>query len=357
MADEKLLGRFEMLWDCSFCGKTKLLGITHRHCPECGGAQDQTKRYFPTDADKVAVKDDYAGHDRTCGSCNHANGAKATFCAGCGAPLDEAAAVKKRADQVVQKGQQFMADDALKAEAELTDRKTHEASGKPIARPVMAVKKKSWLWLYILLSVLVLFSLIWFMCIRKKAIDVVVDGQHWTKSIAIEEYKEVEHQDWQDRLPTKRTRQGNCANKQRDSKKVPDGQDCHMRRVDKGDGTFEEREECTTKYRSEPIYDTWCSYWVNEWTVIDTKEATADDGAEPAWPETGMKPVGLVMQGSRREGARTETFTVDLADKKGHAFHCDVGKDLWSKLTKGTAAKASVRTGSDEFVCGDLKPK
>jgi hypothetical protein len=51
MADEKLLGRFEMLWDCSFCGKTKLLAITHRHCAECGAPQDQTKRYFPSEED------------------------------------------------------------------------------------------------------------------------------------------------------------------------------------------------------------------------------------------------------------------------------------------------------------------
>src|SRR5438067_1545971 len=115
MADEKLLGTFEMLWDCSFCGATKLLGITHRHCPNCGAEQDQTKRYFPSDADKVAVKEDiYAGTDKVCGSCKAPNGAKAEFCMKCGAPLDEAAAAKKRSEQVVPAGTAFAADDAKK---------------------------------------------------------------------------------------------------------------------------------------------------------------------------------------------------------------------------------------------------
>jgi hypothetical protein len=346
-----------MLWDCSFCGKTKLLGITHRHCPECGGAQDQTKRYFPSDEDKVTVHDDYAGHDRTCASCNHANGGKATFCAGCGAPLAEAAAVKTRGDQVVQAGQKFVADDALKAEAELTGRKTHEGSGKPIERPVAAAKKKSRAWIYILLSVVGLCFLIWFMCIRARSADFTVTARHWTKTIAVEEFKEVEHEAWQDNLPANRTRVGNCRDKQSDSKQVPDGQDCQIRRRDKGDGTFEERQECTPKYRTEPIYKTWCSYWANEWVVIDTKRASADDGAEPAWPETGVKAGGLKMEGSLREGARTETFTVDLKEKSGREHHCDVDQAKWTKLTKGTAAKGEVRARSGEIVCSELKAK
>src|SRR5688572_28230933 len=38
---------FQMLWDCRFCGTSKLLGLDHRHCPNCGAAQDPEWRYFP----------------------------------------------------------------------------------------------------------------------------------------------------------------------------------------------------------------------------------------------------------------------------------------------------------------------
>ena len=49
MADEK---SYEMFWDCEYCGSSKLLGITHRHCPNCGAPQDPEKRYFPPDEEK-----------------------------------------------------------------------------------------------------------------------------------------------------------------------------------------------------------------------------------------------------------------------------------------------------------------
>ena len=37
MADEPET-YYEMLWDCTQCGTTGLLGTTHRHCPSCGAA-------------------------------------------------------------------------------------------------------------------------------------------------------------------------------------------------------------------------------------------------------------------------------------------------------------------------------
>ena len=44
---------YEMLWDCEYCSAQKLLGVTHRFCPECGAAQNPQKRYFPPDDQKV----------------------------------------------------------------------------------------------------------------------------------------------------------------------------------------------------------------------------------------------------------------------------------------------------------------
>ena len=38
---------YQMLWDCRHCGSEGLLGLDHKHCPGCGGAQDTGSRYFP----------------------------------------------------------------------------------------------------------------------------------------------------------------------------------------------------------------------------------------------------------------------------------------------------------------------
>lgn len=347
MSEEKLLGRYQMFWDCSFCGASKLLALDHRHCPECGAAQDQTKRYFPPDGEKKAVADDYAGTDKVCPHCKHANGAKATFCAGCGAPLDEAAAARKRSDQVVRQGQAFLLDDSKKAEAELGD-KPH-----PLAKP--APKKKSRAWIYgLVIAAVVIFS-IWFMCIRKRSADFEVAEQRWKRSIPIEEYREVEEENWRHTLPSG-ARTLSCRDKTYETKKVADGQDCQMRRVDKGDGTFEERQECTTKYRDEPIKRSWCTYAIYRWKEIDVKVTSTSDGSEPPWPDTGVKP-GPQQAGARREGERKEVFEVELAESNGKKHTCAVGQTLWKKLGKGAAAKGEVRARSGEIVCDSLKAK
>jgi len=44
---------YEMLWDCRYCGTKKLLGKTHRHCLECGGAKDATLQCARTPCTKI----------------------------------------------------------------------------------------------------------------------------------------------------------------------------------------------------------------------------------------------------------------------------------------------------------------
>jgi hypothetical protein len=92
---------YQMLWDCRFCGTTKLLGIDHRHCPNCGAAQDPEWRYFPSDADLKVVSDpkyQYAGVDRTCPFCGQPNSAAAKFCKDCGGDLSAAKDVALKSD-------------------------------------------------------------------------------------------------------------------------------------------------------------------------------------------------------------------------------------------------------------------
>jgi ribosomal protein L40E len=342
---DQRLGRYEMLWDCAFCGAARLLGATHRYCPECGAPQDQTRRYFPREDEKVAVADDYAGTDRACAHCGYPNGARATFCAKCGAALDEAAAVRRRAAQTVPAGQAFAADDAERAHAELT--------GAP--RPAPAPRRRSRLWIYLLVAALAIGVAIWFFFIRKRDAELEVAEQRWARVVAIEEYRDVEKESWQHQLPAT-ARTISCYDKTYETKKVRDGEDCRTQRVDQGDGTFEERRECTPRYRSEPVQRPWCRYAVREWTEVDQQRAETRDGSEPGWPEVGLGR-GEQVLGSRRQGARRERFELDLIEPGGKRHTCAVGQALWTKLPPGTVVRGEARARSGEIVCSTIKPK
>src|SRR5688572_6267321 len=90
---------YEMVWDCRYCGAQKLLGLTHRHCPNCGAAQDPTARYFPADDEKVAVENHvYVGADMQCRYCDAASSTRAHNCGRCGAALGEGAPVQLHGD-------------------------------------------------------------------------------------------------------------------------------------------------------------------------------------------------------------------------------------------------------------------
>src|SRR5687768_8288081 len=115
MADEVKQGSdgnvYEMLWDCKFCGTKKLLGKTHRFCPNCGGQQDPSCRYFPADAEKVAVQDHvYVGADKICPACQSVSAASAEFCGNCGSPLDKAASAQTLGERKAGEGKTFEAD-------------------------------------------------------------------------------------------------------------------------------------------------------------------------------------------------------------------------------------------------------
>ena len=97
---ERDLGTYQMLWDCPSCDTPKLLGLDHRHCPNCGAAQEPARRYYPSDEDKIAVRDHrYTGKDKICPACESPASALAHNCGNCGSPLDEAKEVKTREEQ------------------------------------------------------------------------------------------------------------------------------------------------------------------------------------------------------------------------------------------------------------------
>lgn len=312
---EESLGSYEMLWDCPHCDTKGNLGKTHRYCPNCGAPQDESKRYFPTEAQRVKVVDHaFTGVDRKCPNCGTPQSAKASNCGNCGAILDGAKAVPLVFDK----------------------------------QPVKP-KGRRWGW-WILVAVIVFSTLIWWRCIRKREIALQVTGHRWSTIAEIEEYRDVEDHQWRNQVPTE-ARMVTCRQKERSTRQVPDGETCKMVRRDKGDGTFEEVNQCTPRTRSEPVYDDWCDFRINRWTKVEELPKSGT-GLTATFADVPPSKITLGL-GQRRPGPRHATYTLDLHDGK-NARTCDVSEGTWRKYADGQRIKAQVRASSGNLVCSSL---
>ena len=269
MAD-RVKGTYQMLWDCQFCGTRKLLGLTHRHCPTCGAVQDPKSRYFPSDAEKIAVEDHvFFGADLVCPACQAPSSARAKHCGNCGSPLEGATGVQRRADQ---------APGQVPGQA-----------ATPVPAAAQPPKKKSrkalvglgcgCLSLVGVAATVVIALLSW-----SRPTTATAVGHSWSREIEVEAYRTVQESGWCDSKPSS-AYDVSKTEKERSTRKVADGEDCTTVRVDNRDGTFSEKEQCTTRYRDEPVYDDCCEYTVNRWMTARSVRAAGDDAAmAPAWP-------------------------------------------------------------------------
>jgi hypothetical protein len=117
----------------------------------------------------------------------------------------------------------------------------------------------------------------------------------------------------------------------RSTREVPDGEECTTKNVDRGDGTFERRQECHTKYRSEPVYDQKCYYTVNRWRVVRVAELSgAGTVPAPAWPPIALSATGNAL-GCEREGARRATYVLQLRGSDSKSYECPVSDLRWAK--------------------------
>jgi hypothetical protein len=359
---EETKGRYEMLWDCPGCGTEKLLGVTHRHCPNCGAPQDPSKRYYPPESEKIAVENHpYQGVDKACAACDTANAAKAGFCVNCGSPLDDAKAVRTRSEQVgkeaIQAGEKVSdakkdAEAARKAEQERQLAAHGAASG---AAPASGGGKGKIALLVVAVVMLALCGLCGLFFFWQKESGFEVTGHRWERSIAIESLAPVQEKAWRSDMPADAT-DVSCQPEQKETTKVADGEDCVDKRVDKGDGSFEEKKVCTTRYREDPVYADKCTYTVTKWSTSDTAKATGNSLVPaPSWPPVNLANPGTCV-GCQREGAKKESYTLLLKDAAGAAKDCELPMDRWSTMAVGSQWTGAVGVVSGAVDCGSLRP-
>lgn len=319
---------FEMLWDCGQCSTHGLLGKAQRHCPMCGAAQDPAKRYFPEEGKEVQAQGhQFVGADWRCSFCSAPNSASAAFCVECGGPKEGAKAVATITDA---------ANNAARSGVSA-------ASHTPASSATAPLSGVRW-WKIALTLLLAGVAVMAYLFFSKHEETVQVVNKTWSREVDVEQFTAVRTSDWCDALPAgayqvSRTRE------QRSTRQVPDGQDCHDVRSDKGDGTFSKTRECTPRYRDEPVYDDKCSYRINRWQVARTARAQGDARLAPAWP-TPVLSNNLVAGntlGAERLGSQREHYRVQLQSKKDKQWACDLPPSQWETLAEGTSVVLKVR--------------
>lgn len=326
---------YEMMWDCKYCGQKKLLGLTHRFCAGCGAPQDPASRYFPPDAEKVAVKDHpCVGADVYCPACRQPMGRAAKCCTNCGSPIDRGAEVARRNDVVVADPGAFAAPPGAPA--------PKRGSLGVVLAIVGGVGA--------LVVIAVIVVLLW----RREGVFEVT-AREWRRDVAIEVLDLGKKTAWCDERPAG-AREIARHKEARGTKKVPDGETCQTRKKDNGNGTYKEVRECTPKYKDVPETADRCDFEIEQWRTARTltEKGTAPP---PRWPVVTIARPGSCV-GCEREGARTETYTVTLRDAKTSApASCTVSEQRWNELAVGSKWKGRARVMTGGVDCeGFVKP-
>jgi hypothetical protein len=346
------LGTYEMLWDCKFCGAKALPAKTHKFCPTCGAAQDPNTRRFPSDEDKRAV----AGHvvkgaNLICKACSTPNAADAQYCQQCGAPLEGAARAATVKDEVRGMDERFaegqerdLAGEQLKADLGASA-PTAKASGPP--------------WVLIGLGVAavvcigaVLLALFW-----TRPASFTVSDHSWQREILIEALAPRQSSAWCDALPND-AYNVSVRSEQRDTRRIPAGEDCSVRRIDNGDGTFSERQECVPRYREEPVYDDRCYFTVNRWGYERSVTSSGTGQAQaPYWAQMSLaRGTGSGGLGSEREAGRRERYVISFVSADDKTFECEVDYAFWQNVREETAWTMDVSVVSGAPNCDTLQP-
>lgn len=339
---------YEMLWDCPVCKTMGLLGDSHRHCPTCGAAQDPSKRYFPQPGNEVEAKNHkFVGTDWRCAYCDSPNSAAAAHCTNCGG------------------GQ-----DGTKPVAIVVDT---SAAPSAVVVPTLP-RSKLWLWALALLTMALVG--LGTLLTRTHETTANVSGRSWQREIQIEQLAATSESAWCDNVPADAyTVTQN--REQRSTRRIEDGQTCRDERIDKGDGTFVKRRDCTPRYREQPVFDNRCHFQVNRWKTSRSAKVGPETAAMPMWPSLapiggpsnshhisqasgqtrsqGNAPVDGVRNvlGAEREGTRHESYVL-LLQSGGKTWTCEVPFEVWNKYQEGTNLPVQVRmTGGVD--CSSVK--
>lgn len=291
-------------WDCPSCGHKKNLG-PHPSCAQCGRPRGPNIAFYTDDSapmieDPELVRRARAGADWKCKFCGADNRAGQMNCHNCGAGPDGS----------VNREQRFIGD---------------PSATKPKTSP--------WKILGIVLGVLSVLAFgIYFLFVRTRPVEVVIDSMTWTKSRELVRREMVEHSGWKEDVPngatTVRTEtKPHSRQVQEGTKKKKVG------KKDLGNGMFEDIYKEEPQYVTKDVPDTWVTYKVEERRVDKVLTEKTEDGKEPPDPTPSTVPSGAEL------GEFKNTLELSLKGSNGKRYGFDV--DL-EKLGGSAAKKYAV---------------
>lgn len=351
-------GVYEMLWDCKFCSTTKLLGKSQKFCPNCGAPQDPEMRYFPSDEEKVAVKDHkYEGADKTCPACGSLVAANVEYCTRCGSPQTEAAQVRLQKTRERAQNAQFATEDLDARQVE--EFKVATGQVKPEAQGGLKP-------LHIVLGVVAVavIGFILYTIFATREVSAYVTDYKWQRVVHVQELRAVSGSAECGREPIgaygidRRYEQVG-------SRQVKVGEECRVQQIDQGDGTFRERRVCDPVYESEPVMGYMCYYTINTW--VDRQDLTSAGTKAQAleWPLTQLNSSGRCAScansnstaclSCQRESGRDEKYILVLKGDDDRVFECPVSYEEWESTPLETAFKLDVGRVLGGARCGSLE--
>ncbi len=161
---------------------------------------------------------------------------------------------------------------------------------------------------------------------RTTDVQGAVQSLNWERTVEVLEMRPATHEDWQDRIPSD-SQKGTCERRLRHtlSDPAPGAEKvCGTPYViDQGSGKGQVVQDCEYK-----VYDNWCKYIRNEWTVVDKLVARGND-VSARWPDARLNP-------GQREGNRAEVYKVTFtANDKLYTYTLDDATEF-ARFTPGS---------------------
>lgn len=347
-----------MFWDCEQCNTKKLLGVSHRHCPNCGAVQDESKRYFPTDGEEVEiVNHKYYGIDWDCQYCSTPNSDKSNNCVNCGSSkegtieVDLVGQQKPKIRNIANNQKVEVKDTATKSS---NYRKTLNHKIKENTTLSMSGKNKTLFGLLgVAITLIIGFLIYGFFKIENHTLT--VNKKTWSRTVNIETYSSVRKSDWCSSMPYD-AYSVSSIREVRSHTQVADGESCNNIKTDLGDGSYSSRRVCTTNYRSKPLYDNRCTYNVNRWRFSNSLLAQGNEDDKIYFPDSSQytQKNGNFL-GNTRLGTRSESYRVVFTyqDKKKVTTQCSFNQLKWQKFTINSMYVGRVRTIGG-LICDDI---
>ncbi|MBW8011732.1 MAG: hypothetical protein FVQ83_10910 [Chloroflexi bacterium] len=348
---KKKVGFVELQWTCPNCGTINPGPV--KVCSSCGSPQPEDVEFEQAVRDELItdeekLKQARAGADIHCGFCGTRNPGGAVTCSQCGGNLAEGE--KRKSGRVIGKLKTGPAGTLICPncghENADTDKKCSQCSSPlyapqddQVAKTAAPQKKRGIpLWLIVILVVAVVgcgvLALLYF---RTTEVAGVVTGVQWERSVAIQEFLPVDHEDWEDQVPfgaesISCSRQKRSESQNQPSSNVDYKEVCREEQVeDTGGGFGEVVQEC--EYH---IYEDKCSYTIEEWTDVDTATLTGED-LNPAYPQP-------LINADQRLGDESETYTCIFdADNETKEFNTE-DLSLYLQCEEGSEWTLEVNT-------------